>query len=676
MAGSRSLGTLTIDLVAKTAGFEQGMDKASRATDKKMQEINRKARMIGAAIGVAATAAAGMIAIWTKQTIDAAAEVDRLSQLANTSTTVFQRWAAGASMVGIQQDKLADILKDTQDKVGDFMQTGGGAMADFFEQIAPRVGVTAEQFRKLSGPDALQLYVDSLQKANISQSDMVFYMEAIASDSSLLLPLLKDNASAMRDYGDMAERLGAVMSGDMINSAELAREELTKLDLVKRGLINRIVEGVLPSLTNMTSSLVKTAEKTAFLDKVARIAVTGMKLLTSAGAIVFGIFNTVGEALGGIAATVVEFFKGNFRNALEAAKATGGDFVANIEGTIDSVKAIWSEAEIEGTPLADAMTTDTKLAQRIVKDEGKKVVSEAERVYQRVEDAIARIRRDIATFGMTPEEIELFDLREMGATPDQLGRARSALGTRRLQQDDKAAYDEMMAREADLAARYRDTMEAIADQRALVAMSAEDQEIWNNLKWAGVEADSELGKAIVETTRRLQEEREGMRDQIEVMDGLRDSARGFFDDLREGVSIWDALREAADRFADTIFNLLADGVIEQLFGKRGDPAGGSAGGWMGSFFGALFGGGRASGGSTAPNTVYRVNERGFEMATVGANDYLLTGNKPVQITPHDRISGGNLTQQFIVQGVLDNRTATQLEQKSGTAARRAMARNG
>src|SRR5690606_4842997 len=136
----------------------------------------------------------------------------------------------------------------------------------------------------------------------------------------------------------------------------------------------------------------------------------------------------------------------------------------------------------------------------------------------------------IATFGMSPEEIELFDLREMGATPDQLGRARSALRMRRLQQDDKAAYDEMMAREADLAARYRDTMEAIADQRALVAMSAEDQEIWNNLKWAGVEAESELGKAIVETTRRLQEEREGMRDQIEIMDGLRDSTRGFFDD--------------------------------------------------------------------------------------------------------------------------------------------------
>ena len=63
-------------------------------------------------------------------------------------------------------------------------------MADFFENIAPQVGVTADQFRKLNGADALQLYVSSLQKANVSQNDMTFYLEAIASDASYLLPLL------------------------------------------------------------------------------------------------------------------------------------------------------------------------------------------------------------------------------------------------------------------------------------------------------------------------------------------------------------------------------------------------------------------------------------------------------------------------------------------------------
>ena len=73
-------------------------------------------------------------------------------------------------------------------------------MLDFFEQIAPKVGVTAEAFEQLSGPDALQLYVSSLEKANLSQEQMTFYMEALASDSTMLLPLIRNNAAGMNEF--------------------------------------------------------------------------------------------------------------------------------------------------------------------------------------------------------------------------------------------------------------------------------------------------------------------------------------------------------------------------------------------------------------------------------------------------------------------------------------------
>ena len=89
------------------------------------------------------------------------------AQVANATPEALQRWSAGARTVGIEQEKLADILKDVNDRVGDFLQTGGGPMADFFENIAPQVGVTAEQFARLSGPEALQLYITSLERAGV-----------------------------------------------------------------------------------------------------------------------------------------------------------------------------------------------------------------------------------------------------------------------------------------------------------------------------------------------------------------------------------------------------------------------------------------------------------------------------------------------------------------------------
>lgn len=268
---SRNLGTLTIDLVAKIGGFTQGMSKAEREADKSSRNIKRKLNQSAKEVGdawagiskVLAASFAGisvasvtskMIGI-AKETANAAVEVKNLSALSNASTQDFQRMAHGAETVGISAEKLADIFKDVQDKAGDFAQTGGGGMADFFENIAPKVGVTVDQFRRLSGPEALQLYVSSLEKANLSQQDMTFYMEAIASDSTALLPLLQDNGRAWRELGDEAQRYGVILSDEAIAAAEAYREETRKLDASMAGLRVEISEELLPVLTDMNRSL-------------------------------------------------------------------------------------------------------------------------------------------------------------------------------------------------------------------------------------------------------------------------------------------------------------------------------------------------------------------------------------------------------------------------------------
>lgn len=109
-------------------------------------------------------------------------------------------------------------MKDMQDRIGEYQQTAGGPLADFFKNIAPKVGVTISQFQKLSGPEALQLYYNSLVKANVSQNDMKFYMEAIISDSSMLIPLLENGGAGFKKYGDAAQRAGSIMDDAMIKN--------------------------------------------------------------------------------------------------------------------------------------------------------------------------------------------------------------------------------------------------------------------------------------------------------------------------------------------------------------------------------------------------------------------------------------------------------------------------
>src|SRR5690606_7502342 len=112
---------------------------------------------------------------------------------------------------------------------------------------------------------------------------------------------------------------------------------------------------------------------------------------------------------------------------LRILNATGQDIVQNVKGTVADVKAVWEGVEIDPGPASDAIAAPVEFAEKKIKDAGKRIVDEAQKIWERVEASIARIRRDVATFGMADTQVQLFDLRAAGASPEQLERARELL---------------------------------------------------------------------------------------------------------------------------------------------------------------------------------------------------------------------------------------------------------
>lgn len=185
-------------------------------------------------------------------TANSAKEISNLSKLSGAGATEFQRFAAAAKSVGLEQDQLGDIFKDFREKIGEFVSTGGGEMKDFFEQIAPKVGVTADAFRNLSGPQALQLYFDSLQKAGLSTEQMSFYLESAANDATKLIPLLRDNGKELKSLGDEAERMGIVMSDKAISSANEFSKNLSAMESLLKSVKIEIANELIPSINALS----------------------------------------------------------------------------------------------------------------------------------------------------------------------------------------------------------------------------------------------------------------------------------------------------------------------------------------------------------------------------------------------------------------------------------------
>lgn len=242
----------------------------------------------------------------------ASKELEIQSRLANANTTEFQEWAFAAKKVNVEQDKLSDIMKDVNDKFGDFMQTGGGEMADFFEKIAPKVNVSAKEFQGLSGPQILGKYYETLQKANVSQAEMTFYMEAIANDATLLAPLLDNNGQKLKEYARQAHDLGVIMSEDAIAATKEFNSALETIQTTLQGVLTRIAAQAAPSLTELANQFLTFAvdSKDAIDDSIKSIIgifESLFSILSEQFTTIAGIWNDLTGNIGDDANTQISF---------------------------------------------------------------------------------------------------------------------------------------------------------------------------------------------------------------------------------------------------------------------------------------------------------------------------------------------------------------------------------
>lgn len=282
------------------SSIKTGLDDITKNINNRFEDIGKSISgnltKSFAAIGVGIAASVGTavtgLASLTSEVGRASKELEIQARLANTTTKEFQEWAFASKSVMVEQDKLSDIMKDVNDKFGDFMQTGGGEMADFFEKIAPKVGVTAKEFQGLTGPQILEKYYQTLEKANVSQAEMTFYMESIANDATLLAPLLENNAEKLKEYSKQAHELGLIMDQDAIAKTKEFNTALSTIQQTIDGVFTRLAAQAAPALTNLANDFLGFASRSREgIDSAVTAIITTFESLLD---IVQSVFSTIG----------------------------------------------------------------------------------------------------------------------------------------------------------------------------------------------------------------------------------------------------------------------------------------------------------------------------------------------------------------------------------------------
>lgn len=330
---STVLAQAQIILTADTARFTQEIVNARNLSVNSFDEIRQSAKemakvgMMGIVAG--ATAATTAITAMTVEQVKLANELSKTALIANTSVTAIQKYTFAAKAAGIEQDKLGDIFKDTQDKVGDFLSTGGGELQDFFKNVAPQAHLTADALRRLSGPEALQAMYDAMEKAKLSQSEMVFYMEGIADEASSLIPLLRDGGAGFKLWANAAENAGAVMDEKTIRASKELKASTDLLKLSYEGVKNQLTQALIPVLSDLAVKLTNDVTLKDNARKAGDSLATGLKGLALAGLSVVATFDLVGSSLGGFLGMVGQLGNNVDWNSPYAMFQVGKNFWAN-----------------------------------------------------------------------------------------------------------------------------------------------------------------------------------------------------------------------------------------------------------------------------------------------------------------------------------------------------------
>lgn len=258
-----ALATLSIDLVAKLAKFEEDMGKAARAAERSAASMENSFRRVGDAV-----AGLGIAAIVTDQLNRVKQAIDRLDSLDDLS-----------EKYGIAADKLS-AYSYASEVAGTTSEAFASGLGRLSKSLAAAAGGSAEQAAAfnalgvsvknadgaLRGADDVLLdladrfagYEDGAGKAALAQ-------EFFGKSGADLIPVLNRGRAGIQELTEEARAFGVVIGSDAAKAAGDFNDNMKRIDLALQSISNAIASKFLPGMAQLSNTFIDAAKQGGLL---------------------------------------------------------------------------------------------------------------------------------------------------------------------------------------------------------------------------------------------------------------------------------------------------------------------------------------------------------------------------------------------------------------------------
>ena len=437
---SNSLGTLTLSLIAQIGGFTGPMDKASRESQKRMKEMQAHAKEAGAAIGVGMTVAAGAIAAFVKNSINAADETRKTAQAVGLSVEAFSGLQHAAALADIDTQTLKSSMSRLNVTLAE-ASTGGKEQASVFKAMGIAVKDSAGNIR--AGDEVLKDLAERFADMPDGVDKSATAIKIFGKAGAQMIPFLNSGRDGIEELIGQAQKLGLVLTEDQAAASEQFNDSLTVLATVSRGASNSVAKDLLPTLNSLTGMMIDLAENTGTASAFGSILATSLKGVAStalsAGQAVFNI----GRSIGGVAAAAAFILEGEWKLAKGVIDGISEENKKGTAETNERIKKLWGTEYQESGKKAAQVANIISKANKIATDDTDKLAKATSDAKNSIDEQVKALQFQAEMVGKSDDVIKLYELTNKGATDSQLALADSALMTIKAFNDQREAAEKL-----------------------------------------------------------------------------------------------------------------------------------------------------------------------------------------------------------------------------------------
>lgn len=248
---SRSLGTLTLDVVARIGGLIKGMSQAERETERRSRGMRGHLDKLSFAFrGLVGIAGATALAVSIKRTIELGDEFDKAATKAGLGGQAISELAHVAKTADVELGGLSNALRFMQTNLS---EAATGAKAPL--QTLKALGLELDSIRTLAADQQFEVIAEQISRLRDPADKARAAVELFGKAGSDLLPLFEKGAEGIRKAREEAQRLGVSFSDQQISALAEADAAIKRMNASWEGLALTLTAKVAPAIATVLEGL-------------------------------------------------------------------------------------------------------------------------------------------------------------------------------------------------------------------------------------------------------------------------------------------------------------------------------------------------------------------------------------------------------------------------------------